>query len=109
MDIAEWRRQIDEIDRKLVELISQRAQAAHEIGKLKRGIGMPIYEPDRERAVFENARKANKGPLPDRDLQRIYERIMDIMRAIQKEEIAPEPVVRRDGLGHTDIDPEIND
>jgi chorismate mutase len=34
MDIADWRRQIDEIDRKLVELISQRARAAHEIGKL---------------------------------------------------------------------------
>ena len=109
MDIADWRRQIDEIDRKLVELISQRARAAHEIGKLKRDIGMPIYEPNRERAVFENARRANKGPLPDRDLQRIYERIMDIMRAIQKEEIAPEPVASGDGLGDTEIDPEVND
>ena len=109
MDIADWRRQIDEIDRKLVELISQRARAAHEIGKLKRDIGMPIYEPDRERAVFENARSVNKGPLPDRDLQRIYERIMDIMRAIQHEEIAPKPVPSRDGLGDTEIDPEVND
>ena len=109
MDIADWRRQIDEIDRKLVELISQRARAAHEIGKLKRDIGMLIYEPDRERAVFENARSVNKGPLPDRDLQRIYERIMDIMRAIQHEEIAPKPVPSGDGLGDTEIDPEVND
>jgi len=109
MDIADWRRQIDEIDRKLVELISQRARAAHEIGKLKRDVGMPIYEPDRERAVFENARSVNKGPLPDRDLQRIYERIMDIMRAIQHEEIAPKPVPSGDGLGDTEIDPEVND
>jgi chorismate mutase len=110
MDIADWRRQIDEIDRKLVDLISQRARAAHEIGKLKRGAGMPIYESDRERAVFENARRANKGPLPDRDLQRIYERIMDIMRAIQREEIAPETVAKGDGLiGDTEIDPEVND
>ncbi len=110
MDIADWRRQIDEIDRKLVELISQRARAAHEIGKLKRGIGMPIYEPDRERDVFENARRANRGPLPDRDLQRIYERIMDIMRAIQREEIAPESVAKGDGVvGETEIDPEVND
>jgi len=109
MDIADWRRQIDEIDRKLVELISQRARAAHEIGKLKRDVGMPIYEPDRERAVFENARSVNKGPLPDRDLQRIYERIMDIMRAIQHEEIAPKPVSPGDGLGDTEIDPEVND
>jgi chorismate mutase-like protein len=109
MDIGDWRRQIDEIDRKLVELLSQRAQAAHEIGKLKRGIGMPIYEPDREKAVFENARKQNPGPLPDRDLLRIYERIMDVMRAIQREEIAPETVKSTSALGDTELDPEVND
>jgi chorismate mutase-like protein len=109
MDIADWRRKIDEIDRKMVELLSQRAQAAHEIGKLKRDARMPIYEPDRERTVFENARKANHGPLPDRDLQRIYERIMDVMRQIQREEIAPEQPAAGDGLGETELDPEVND
>jgi chorismate mutase len=109
MDIADWRKKIDDIDRKLVDLLSQRAHAAHEIGKLKREIGMPIYEPDRERAVFENARKANQGPLPDRDLQRIYERIMDVMRAIQREEIAPETAASSNGLGDTELDPEVND
>lgn len=111
MDIADWRRQIDEIDRKLVELLSQRAKAAHEIGKLKRDVGMPIYEPDREKAVFENARKVNPGPLPDRDLLRIYERIMDVMRQIQREEIAPETVKSKStsALGDTELDPEVND
>jgi len=109
MDIADWRRQIDEIDRKLVELLSQRAKAAHEIGKLKRTIGMPIYEPDREKAVFENARKVNSGPLPDRDLLRIYERIMDVMRQIQREEIAPETMQQADRSGDTELDPEVND
>src|SRR5436309_10558743 len=109
MDIADWRKKIDEIDRKLVQLLSERAQAAHEIGKLKRDLGMPIYEPDRERTVFENARKANRGPLSDRDLQRIYERIMDVMRQIQREEIAPETLASRDGLGDTELDPEVND
>lgn len=109
MDIAEWRRQIDEIDRKLVDLLSQRAKAAHEIGKLKRGIGMPIYEPDREKAVFENARNVNRGPLPDRDLLRIYERIMDVMRQIQREEIAPETMKQTTTLGDTELDPEVND
>jgi chorismate mutase len=90
MDISGWRKKIDELDRKLVELLSERARAAHEIGKLKRVAGMPIYEPDREQAVFDNVRKENPGPLPDHDLLNIYERIMDIMRQIQKEEIAPE-------------------
>jgi len=109
MDIADWRRQIDELDRRLVDLLSQRAKAAHEIGKLKRGIGMPIYEPDREKAVFENARSVNRGPLPDRDLLRIYERIMDVMRAIQREEIAPETVQSTSALGDTELDPDVND
>jgi chorismate mutase-like protein len=107
MDISGWRKQIDEIDRKLVELLSQRAQAAHEIGKLKRTAGMPIYEPDREKAVFANAMSVNHGPLPNRDLLRIYERIMDVMRQIQQEEIAPQDAAPTDGV--TEIDSEVND
>lgn len=108
MDIPGWRKQIDELDRRLVELLSQRAQAAHEIGKLKLGVGMPIYEPDRERAVFDNVRNANSGPLPDRDLLCIYERIMDIMRQIQQEEIAPRPAAEN-AHGDTELDSKVND
>jgi len=108
MDISGWRKQIDELDRRLVELLSQRAQAAHEIGKLKRDKGMPIYEPDRERAVFDNVRGVNLGPLPDRDLLCIYERIMDIMRQIQQEEIAPKATANK-GSGDTELDAEVND
>lgn len=107
MDIADWRRKIDDIDRKLVDLLSERARAAHEIGRLKREVGMPIYEPDRERKVFDNTKQANRGPLADRDLQRIYERIMDVMRQIQREEIAPEST--SDGGGETELDTEVND
>jgi chorismate mutase len=109
MDIADWRRKIDDIDRKLVDLLSERARAAHEIGRLKREVGMPIYEPDRERKVFDNAKQANRGPLADRDLQRIYERIMDVMRQIQREEIAPESAGAGDGSGETELDTEVND
>jgi chorismate mutase len=108
MDIADWRKQIDEIDKKLVELLSQRAQAAHEIGKLKKTAGMPIYEPDREHSVFENVKKVNRGPLPDRDLLRIYERIIDIMRQIQREEIAPE-INLGEQAGDTELDSDVND
>lgn len=106
MDISDWRKQIDEIDHKLVELISRRALAAHEIGKLKRTAGLPIYEPDRERIVFDRVKKANPGPLADVDLLRIYERIIDVMRQIQKEEIAPDLA---EELGNTELDSEVND
>lgn len=68
MDIEDWRKKIDELDRKLVALLSDRARAAVEIGKLKRNTSMPIYEPDRERTVFANVQGANPGPLPGRDL-----------------------------------------
>src|SRR6267378_1228506 len=106
MDISDWRKKIDELDRTLVELLSQRAQAAHEIGKLKRSAGLPIYEPDRERNVSRNVQSVNPGPLPDRDLLRIYERIMDIMRQIQQEEIAPRAVADGGG-GDTELDSDV--
>ena len=106
MDIADWRKQIDEIDRELVALLNRRAQAAHEIGKIKREAGMPIYEPDRVRAVFVLAPSTNRGPLPDLDLTRIYERIMDIMRKIQQEEIAP---LEDTAIHDTELDSDVND
>ena len=90
MDISDWRKKIDELDRKLVELLNQRAAAAIEIGRLKRNTDLPVYEPEREREVIANAQKANGGPLASRDLFQIYERIMDVMRSIQKHEIVPD-------------------
>ena len=90
MDIAEWRQAVDILDRQVVDLINQRASVAHEIGRLKRAAGLPIYEPSREKAVLDNVQKANKGPLSNHDIVSIFERIMDMMRKIQQEEIAPE-------------------
>ncbi len=106
MDIEDWRKKIDELDRKLVELISERARAAVEIGKLKRDTSMPIYEPDRERVVFENVQAVNRGPLAGRDLVRIYERIIDVMRNVQKEEIVPHS---ESAKSETELDSEVND
>ena len=88
MDIAEWRKKIDELDRQIVTLLSQRASAAQAIGKLKRATDLPVYEPNREKVIFENVRSWNPGPLPDIELTHIYERIIDVMRALQKQEPA---------------------
>jgi len=106
MDIADWRKKIDDLDRKLVALLSERARAAVEIGRLKRDTSLPIYEPDRERVVFDNVQQANPGPLPGRDLVRIYERIIDVMRNIQKEEIVP---AAQPEEAETELDSEVND
>ncbi len=106
MDIADWRKKIDELDRRLVELLSERARAAVEIGRLKRDTNLPIYEPERERIVFENVQEMNRGPLPGRDLVRIFERIMDVMRNIQKEGIGGQS---GSGEGGDELDSEVND
>jgi chorismate mutase len=97
MTLEELRSQIDVLDRQLVELLSERARAALMIGHLKVQTSLPVYEPAREKIIYANVRAANKGPLPDIELTHIYERIIDVMRALQRNELASE----RDALrGH---------
>ena len=84
MDIADWRKQIDEIDAEIVVLISRRAEAAKAIGQLKLGEHMPIYEPKREQYVFEHVQQINPGPLADDQMILIFERLMDVMRSLQR-------------------------
>jgi len=88
MTIEELRIRIDALDRQLVELLSERARAAQMIGHLKAATSLPVYEPDREKIIYANVRAANKGPLPDIELTHIYERIIDVMRALQRNELA---------------------
>jgi chorismate mutase len=88
VDIEDWRKKIDDLDRQIVALISERALAAQAIGLLKQTNGQPIYEPGREKVIFQNVRSANHGPLPDIELTHIYERIIDVMRSMQKNELA---------------------
>ena len=88
MTIEELRIRIDELDRQLVELLSERARAAQRIGYLKAATSLPVYEPNREKIIYANVRAANKGPLPDIELTHIYERIIDVMRALQRNELA---------------------
>jgi chorismate mutase len=96
VNIEEWRQKIDELDRQIVALISERARAAQAIGQLKRVDTLPIYEPARERVIFQNVRAANHGPLPDIELTHIYERIIDVMRAMQKNELASQKQAAQD-------------
>jgi chorismate mutase len=90
MDISDWRKKIDDLDRKLAALLNERAAAAVEIGRLKRDTNLPVYEPEREREVIANVQRFSTGPLSARDLAQIFERIMDVMRKIQKHEIVPD-------------------
>jgi chorismate mutase-like protein len=84
MDIADWRTRIDEVDEQIVKLLNERAACAIAIGEIKRQTAAAIYEPRREQQVIEHARKVNPGPLAGEQVQDIYERIMDIMRSLQR-------------------------
>jgi len=84
MDISDWRQKIDELDEQIVQLISKRAEAAKAIGELKRHSNMPVYEPGREQTVFDHVRRVNPGQLPDAEILHIYERIIDVMRSLQR-------------------------
>jgi chorismate mutase len=84
MEISDWRKKIDELDEQIVRLINQRAEAAQAIGELKRAVELPVYEPQREQAVFDHVRTVNPGPLDDAELLHVYERIIDVMRTLQR-------------------------
>lgn len=90
MTLEELRERIDVLDRQLVDVLNERARAAQMVGQLKAATSLPIYEPNREKVVLANVRAANKGPLPDMELTHIYERIIDVMRALQRNELASE-------------------
>jgi chorismate mutase len=90
MSLSDWRRRIDEIDRKLVELLNERSRCALEIGKLKQAENIPLYQPEREKEVLENAERTNAGPLTDDAIRRLFERIIDEARSAERAAMRPD-------------------
>ena len=83
--LAECRILIDEIDLKLLQLLSERTRFVQEIGEVKQNLTLPFYEPRREEQVFDNITSHNHGPLTDEAVKRVFERIIDEMRTIQQQ------------------------
>ena len=75
---------VDDVDRRIVALLNERTSVVQDIGRVKRQTQMPIYEPKREDQVFANIGASNRGPLTDEAVRRIFERIIDEMRMIQR-------------------------
>jgi|LNFM01.1.fsa_nt_gb chorismate mutase-like protein len=88
--LAACREQIDDVDRRLVALINERVRVVEQIGQIKQSAALNVYEPNRERAVLDNVASANAGPLPPDSAVRIFERIMDEMRTIQRNRMLSE-------------------
>jgi chorismate mutase len=85
MEIADWRIQIDDLDAKILELLNARAGCALEIGKIKRGLNLKIHDPEREKTIMERLTGLNKGPLTDGGVRRVFERIIDESRKLEKD------------------------
>jgi chorismate mutase len=83
--LEEYRVTIDDLDRRIVELLNERTRVVEDIGRVKRSVHLPIYEPRREDQVYENISQASAdGPLTKEAVRRIYERIIDEMRMVQR-------------------------
>ena len=85
--LAACREEIDGLDVRLLELLNQRTGIVERIGRIKRQLHLPIYEPNREEEVFANVLAHNHGPLSGDAVKRIFERIIDEMRAVQHHKI----------------------
>ena len=85
MEIADWRKKIDELDQTLLELLNKRANYSLEIGKIKKAAGMAVYDPKREEQIFLRLAQLNNGPMSDQAARRLFERIIDESRHIEKE------------------------
>lgn len=83
-DLADCRKRIDTLDIQILELLNRRTAIVEEIGRIKEELGMPIYEPKREDDVFHNVTANNSGPLPPDAVKRLFERIIDEMRTLQR-------------------------
>ena len=82
--LAPHRAQIDELDVEILPLLNARTRVVEEIGRIKQELAMPVYEPKREDSVMSNVLAHNQGPLDDAAVRRIFERIIDEMRSLQK-------------------------
>ena len=78
------RRRIDELDELLVRLLNARAACALEVGRMKKLLGLEIYQPSREADVLAHVQRINPGPLNDASMKRLFERIIDEARRLER-------------------------
>jgi chorismate mutase len=82
--INEIRERMDALDSRLVALLNERASCAKEIGQLKDTVGLEVYQPKREIEVLNRVRARNGGPLDANAITRLFERIIDEARRLER-------------------------
>jgi len=84
-ELKRLRDAIDRVDEVIVKLLNQRAKYAVEIGEIKGILGLPIYVPEREKEVLRHVEEENAGPLDEAAVRRLFERIIDESRRVERE------------------------
>ena len=84
-ELMRLRDAIDRVDEVLVKLLNQRAKYAVEIGEIKGVLSLPIYVPEREKQVLAHAAQTSLGPLEPAAVRRLFERIIDESRRVERE------------------------
>jgi chorismate mutase len=84
-DIDHWRCEIDQLNLQLVELLNRRSRCAIEIVKIKQKMNLGIYDPKREDEVIRLVQEATRGPLSKAAIKRLFERIIDESRRVERE------------------------
>jgi chorismate mutase-like protein len=83
--LDDLRHDIDRVDEVLVRLLNERARCACEVGRLKKALGVEVYQPEREKQVIEHVRSvACEGPLGPDAIARLFERIIDEARSLER-------------------------
>lgn len=83
-ELDSLRKRIDLLDEALVRLLSARAACALEIGRVKKDAGMEVYQPAREADVLAHVQTINPGPLDDHAMRRLFERVIDEARRLER-------------------------
>jgi chorismate mutase len=84
LDISDWRDEIDRIDEELLRLFNRRSACALEIGRIKRELNIPVYSPNREAEVIHHVTSLNEGPLDTGAIRRLFERVIDESRSLER-------------------------
>jgi chorismate mutase len=84
VNINDYRQEIDRLDRELLRIFNARAALALQIGEIKKARGLPVYDPDRERLIFDAMTAANPGPLENEAIIRLFERVIDESRRLER-------------------------
>ncbi len=83
--LVRLRDEVDKVDKELAELLIRRIKISLELGAIKKNMGLAAYDPHREKEISENIQTISEDPEIKNTLKRIYERIIDESRSIQKE------------------------